>query len=215
MSFMTKLATRPTAPAPAEAPAATAGARTVEVRPYEGADRDGVLGMRLSGRSLYLRFFAGTPRIPDFYADMLGDIDHRDREALVATAGAEIIGIAEYVRDETLPEAANLAVLVADSWQRRGVGRRLVTALSRLAHDRGIAELRADVLVENHAARAALRDLWPQALATHGEEGGLVYRVALGAAEPAPGTVSSPDPAGKSTKFPGLRNRRSPSNWAG
>jgi GNAT superfamily N-acetyltransferase len=181
MGFVTKLITRPEVSLPAEDPAPP-----VDVRPYEGGDREGVLGMGLSGRSLYLRFFAGTPRIPDFYGDALDSVDHWDREALVAVADAEIIGIGEYARDTTSPDLANLAVMVADPWQRRGVARRLVTALARRAGDRGIAELRADVLVENHAARAALRSVWPDALAAHGEEDGLIYRVAIGATEPVP-----------------------------
>ncbi|MCO5970409.1 GNAT family N-acetyltransferase [Actinoallomurus sp. WRP6H-15] len=151
----------------------------VGVRPYEDGDREGVLGMRLSTLSLYRRFFAGTPRIPAFYAETLSRVDHWDRDALVAVAGTEIAGIAEYTRDATLPGLADLAVMVADPWQRRGVGRRLVTGLTRLARARGIGELRADVLVDNHAARAAIGGLWPHAAAAHGEDGALIYRITL------------------------------------
>lgn len=151
----------------------------VGVRPYEDGDREGVLGMRLSALSLYRRFFAGTPRIPAFYAETLGRVDHWDRDALVAVAGAEIAGIAEYTRDAILPGLADLAVMVADAWQRRGVARRLVTDLTALARARGIDELRADVLADNHAARAAIGGLWPHAAAAHGEDGALIYRITL------------------------------------
>ncbi|MEV5750098.1 GNAT family N-acetyltransferase [Actinoallomurus sp. NPDC052308] len=199
---MTKLNVRPASTPPAVDAAPTAGVRPYEtgdaaptvnvrpheagdaasaigVRPYEAGDREDVLGMRLSARSLYLRFFAGTPRLPSFYAEALSRVDHWDRAALVAVADTEVVGIAEYARDATLPGLADLAVLVADPWQRRGVARRLVTDLTGLARARGIAELRADVLVENHAARAAIGNVWPHAVAARGDEGGLIYRIPL------------------------------------
>ncbi|MCO5997437.1 GNAT family N-acetyltransferase [Actinoallomurus sp. WRP9H-5] len=183
---MKKLIARPAPLRLADDAPPVAGARPSEgslpvvgVRPYEDGDREDVLGMRLSARSLYLRFFAGTPRIPSFYAEALSRVDHWDRAALVAMAGAEVVGIAEYARDAALPGLADLAVLVVDPWQRRGVARRLVTDLTGLARDRGIAELRADVLVENHAARAAIGSVWPHAVAARGDDGGLIYRIPL------------------------------------
>lgn len=154
-------------------------ASAIGVRPYEDGDRGDVLGMRLSPLSLYRRFFAGTPRIPAFYAETLGRVDHWDRDALVAVADTEIVGIAEYTRDATLPELADLAVMVADPWQRRGVARRLVAGLTVLARARGIDGLRADVLADNHAARAAIGRVWPHAAAAYGEDGALLYRIPL------------------------------------
>jgi GNAT superfamily N-acetyltransferase len=196
MGFVTKLIARPAPPSGRAEPAVDvrpcqagdrevdarpyqAGDQKVDVRSYEAGDREGVLGMRVSRHSLYRRFFAGTPRIPAFYSQALSLIDHWDRDALVAVTGTEIVGIAEYTRDATLPGLADLAVMVADPWQRRGIARRLVTDLARLARARGIGELRADVLLENGAARAAMRSVWPHTVAARGEDGDLIYRVPL------------------------------------
>lgn len=166
-------------PEPADLPHDAAAPTAVVVRPYEPDDRTGVLAMRLSRQSIYRRFFIGSPHVPARYADMLTRVDHWDREALVAFAGAEVVGVAEYVRDRALSCTADLAVMVSDAWHRRGLGRRLVGALSTLALERGITELRADVLAGNRAAIAAVRSGWPDAFASRSEDGTVVYHLPL------------------------------------
>jgi GNAT superfamily N-acetyltransferase len=135
------------------------------IRPYESADADRVRAMsaRLSRRSLYERFFSGMPSLPPMYLAALARVDHHDREALLALTGDAVIGTAEYVRDHAAPDHADLAVLVADDWQQRGLARRLVTALAVLAASRGIAIFKADVLLNNRSALAAIAGGWPQA----------------------------------------------------
>ncbi|GAA4361652.1 hypothetical protein GCM10023088_02370 [Actinomadura verrucosospora] len=137
----------------------------VRIRPYGVTDRDRVRRMsdRLSAASLYMRFFSGTPRLPDHYVGLLEGLDHWDREALVALDGDEILGIAEYVRDATRAWRADLAVLVADPWQRRGLGRALVGCLSELAGRRGVTEFGADVILTNRQALMFVRSGWPAA----------------------------------------------------
>ncbi|MCO6010139.1 GNAT family N-acetyltransferase [Actinoallomurus purpureus] len=155
------------------------GVPTVDVRPYDGGDREGVLRMRLSLRSLYHRFFAGTPHIPAFYAGTLDRVDHQDRDAVIAVAGPEVVGIAEYTRDTALPWVADIGVVVADPWHRQGVATRLIGNLTVSARRHGITELRADVLAGNRAARAAIHGLWPRALAARGDEGTVIYRLPI------------------------------------
>ncbi|GAA4104530.1 GNAT family N-acetyltransferase [Actinomadura miaoliensis] len=140
----------------------------VRIRPYGAHDEQRLLRMsqRLSRRSLYHRFFAGTPHLPDNYVRSLRTLDHWDREAIVAVLDGELIGTAEYVRDATRPCDADLAVLVADSWQRHGLARILVTCLGDLALRRRITAFRADLLLENREALAALRTMWPTARPT-------------------------------------------------
>lgn len=173
MSFMTLLDERPTT-------GEAAPRARVRIRPYESADGELVRAMsaRLSSGSLYQRFFAGTPALPPKFLDALAKTDHHDREVLLAlgpgppgsgtwrgdaSGGDVVIGIAEYVRDARVPDRADLAVLVADAWHRRGVGRRLVTELAARAGRNGIAHFGADVLVTNRSALAAIAGLWPAA----------------------------------------------------
>jgi GNAT superfamily N-acetyltransferase len=161
MSFMTLLDDR------SEAVDGQGAAATVLIRPYESADGELIKAMsaRLSKHSLYERFFAGTPSLPPQYLAALAKADHHDREVLLAISAGAVIGIAEYARACDAPDRADLAVLVADDWQRRGIGRRLVTALACLAADRGIAVFAADALVTNRSAMTAIARLWPGARA--------------------------------------------------
>jgi GNAT superfamily N-acetyltransferase len=147
----------------------------VRIRPYGRADRDRVRRMsdRLSAASLYTRFFSGTPRIPEHYVGLLDALDHWDREAMVALHGGEIVGIAEYVRNATQPSRADLAVLVTDPWQRRGLGSALVSYLSQLAGRRGITEFDADVVLTNRDALLFVRRGWPAARSTR--DGGAAH----------------------------------------
>jgi GNAT superfamily N-acetyltransferase len=58
-------------------------------------------------------------------------------------------------------DRAELAVAVVDAWQRRGLGGRLLTAVTALAEDLGRTELRGAVLPENTAMLALARRLLP------------------------------------------------------
>ncbi|WP_026405109.1 GNAT family N-acetyltransferase [Actinomadura rifamycini] len=138
----------------------------VRVRPYGTADGARLRGLsdRLSTRSLYARFFSGTPRIPDHYVAIMNGLDHWDRDALVALRDGEMIGIAEYCRDADRPGLADLAVLVGDPWQRRGVATVLVRYLAQLAGRRGVRAFGADVLPDNREAVLALHGVWPDAV---------------------------------------------------
>jgi GNAT superfamily N-acetyltransferase len=140
---------------------------------------------RLSKQSLYTRFFSGTPRIPEAYVAALGTLDHWDREAMVALLDGEMIGVAEYVRLRHRPCRAELAVLVADPWQRHGLARRLVTYLAPLAERRGITGFDADVILENRGAMRAIRQGWPTAR-PDGRDGAAHYSLPLPLREPEP-----------------------------
>jgi GNAT superfamily N-acetyltransferase len=137
----------------------------VRFRPYGVTDRARLSRMadRLSADSLYTRFFSGTPRLPHHYLALLDGLDHWDREAMVALDGDEIAGIAEYVRHRGRPWRAELAVLVADRWQRHGIGGTLVAYLADLAARRGITEFDADVMFTNKGAVRFVRRGWPGA----------------------------------------------------
>lgn len=152
----------------------------VRIRPYGQRDREPLRAMsaRLTGRSLYLRFFSGTREIPDTYLRRLDRMDHWDHDALVAAIDGQIVGIAEYVRDASDPCHAELATLVADEWQHRGLGRHLITFLAELAQRRGISTFDADVMLENRVGITALQRGWPAA-APRFEGGSVHYRLPL------------------------------------
>ncbi|GGU03867.1 hypothetical protein GCM10010208_30100 [Actinomadura livida] len=173
----------------------------LRIRPYGITDHDRVHRMseRLSSASLYTRFFSGTPRLPDHYVGLLDGLDHWDRDALVALDGDDIAGIAEYVRDKKRPWRADIAVLVTDPWQRRGLGSVLVGCLTELAGRRGVTEFDADVVLENRPAIRFVHHGWPAARSTT-EGGSAHFRLPL-AAMAATGTAAA------ATANPAVRTR--------
>ena len=161
----------------------TAVPRSVVVRPLEPTDRDALLDgfERLSPTSRYLRFATPKPRLTGADLRRLLDVDHHDREALVAhdSVSGSVVAIARYVRFVDQPATAEVAIAVVDAWQSRGVGRWLLALLARRAAEEGIIRLRAEVLRANRRALLLLRRAGFVAVAW---EGAMV-------------TLESPDPA--------------------
>lgn len=86
----------------------------------------------LSSLSRYRRFRAPVDHISASELDEFAQADHRTREALVALdpVAAEGVGVAGYVRDAHDPSGAEVAYLVTDAWQHRGVGTALLERLA-------------------------------------------------------------------------------------
>jgi RimJ/RimL family protein N-acetyltransferase len=70
-------------------------------------------------------------------------------------------------RDARRPDEAEIAVAGVDAWHRRGVGRRLVTAVAERAREVGVRRLTARVLPENAPALRLLRSISPVWLTRH------------------------------------------------
>ncbi len=117
---------------------------------------------RLSPATIYRRFMSPIQRPEQAHPERLLDLDHREREAICAVAGGEIVGIARYARRAGF-EAADLAVVVADAWQRQGVATRMLGALAARAAGAGIGRFQATMHADNLAAVALLRRLQPGA----------------------------------------------------
>jgi RimJ/RimL family protein N-acetyltransferase len=116
----------------------------------------------LSPRARYLRFHSPLPRLSPQLRESLADLDGHRRVAVLAEAEELPIGVAQFVA--TSPEEAEMAVAVVDAWQRRGIGTRLLTALTQVATDLGYTRLTGSVLPENAAmlALAARLAPWPR-----------------------------------------------------
>jgi len=126
---------------------------TLRLRPPTRADTEGLLDFfrALSRRSLYLRFH-GFPRLGPELVEQLLDPDWSERGALLGTFaenGRErIVAVANYERLRD-PRVAEAAFAVADEYQRRGIGTRLVEQLARYAGRQGIERIVAEVMAEN------------------------------------------------------------------
>jgi RimJ/RimL family protein N-acetyltransferase len=133
----------------------------VAIRPVEPDDREMLAeGFgRLSPESRYRRFFTPLPELSERQLNYLTRLDHHDHEALVTVdpVTGECVGVARFVR--TAPGVAEPAIVLADAWQGRGVGSRLMGALVERAREEGIRRFEAPVLASNHEAIRVLERL--------------------------------------------------------
>jgi GNAT superfamily N-acetyltransferase len=143
--------------------ACVAGQR-IDLRLLERNDGDLIRSFyrRLSAETLYRRFMSPVVPPADALVRLLTDVDHCSREALIALDARGVAGIARYAawHDRKMHD---VAVVVADDWQRRGLGRLLMRRLGHIARARGIVTFHATFLAENRGAQAFMRRLWPQA----------------------------------------------------
>lgn len=121
------------------------------IRP-DDAERLIELYARLSRDSAYQRFFTVMRRLPPDWARFLASVDYRRRFALVVEApGAGPAALIAVARYEPAGEAgaAEVAFVVEDAWQNRGVGTRLLDELLQAAALNGIERFQAWVLADN------------------------------------------------------------------
>ncbi|MBA3367702.1 MAG: GNAT family N-acetyltransferase [Geodermatophilaceae bacterium] len=133
-----------------EADVVAADGGTVHIRPITPADADGLLGLhaRSSERTRYLRFFGPYPRVSDRDLFRFTNVDHHDRVAMIALLGEELIAVGRYERLVDRDEA-EVAFLVEDAHQGRGLGSVLLEHLAAAAQERGVRRFVAEVLAEN------------------------------------------------------------------
>ena len=115
---------------------------------------------RLSPETIYRRFHSPVVRPEQAHPERLLDIDHCNREAVVAVADGEIVGVARYFRHAGA-DSAELAVVVADDWQRQGLATRMVGGLVELARSAGVERFTASIQPDNRPALALLRRFHP------------------------------------------------------
>ncbi len=128
------------------------------LRPIRPEDADAVVALhsRFSDRTRYLRYFSPYPRIPQRDLQRFVEVDHRDREALVAEHGDQLIAIARY--DRIGADDAEVAFVVEDAYQGRGVGSVLLEHLAAAAESEGITHFTAEVLPENGPMQRVFAD---------------------------------------------------------
>ena len=108
-------------------------------------------GAHLSLRSRYQRFFSPRGFLPG-EVRRLTELDPAHEVALVATtqvAGQErIVAVARYVIDQA-DHSAEMAIVVADEWQNKGLDRTLLSQLLAHAGQHGIRSIKGAVLATN------------------------------------------------------------------
>ena len=123
---------------------------TLRLRPIRPGDAEGLLLLhdRLSLQSQRFRFFELAASRADEVSRLL-QADHDNEFVLVAEAGNRLVGVATYIRDPRTMERAEVAFVIADALQGRGVGTRMLESLAGVARDHHIETFDAYVLVDN------------------------------------------------------------------
>ena len=108
----------------------------------------------LSSKSSYLRFHGTLTDLSKKDLKKFTEPDPRNAVALIVVhsgkTGEEEIGVARYVID---PDGANceFAIVVADKWQKHGIGTRLMNALISHLQVSGVKQISGSVLKSNSA----------------------------------------------------------------
>jgi acyl-CoA synthetase (NDP forming)/RimJ/RimL family protein N-acetyltransferase len=104
---------------------------------------------RMSDRTRYLRYFSPYPRIPERDLERFVNVDHHDREAFVIVSGPRIMAVGRYERLGHDSPEAEVAFVVEDAHQGRGIGSVLLEHLADAARENGISRFVAEVLPQN------------------------------------------------------------------
>lgn len=132
---------------------------TAHLRPVVPTDRDALETMYAgqSEKTIYLRFFGYKPKLSDKELTRFTTVDHNDRVAFVLFQGDEMIGIGRYDRSH-VPEEAEVAFMISDAHQGRGIGSVLLEHLAAAAKERGIVRFSAEVLPQNRKMLNVFKD---------------------------------------------------------
>ncbi len=134
----------------------------VHLRPIVPDDADRLVRFHagLSERTRYMRYFGPTPRLPAREVARMTTVDHHNRVAIVAVLADDIIamGVYEGLAIDGRPDAAEVAFVVADEHQGRGLGPVLLEHLAGAAAENGFTKFEAEVLSENPNMVAVFRD---------------------------------------------------------
>ena len=156
-------------------------ATLVRIRPWLPGDDLllAAIGDGLSPASLYTRFLTGTPSLPRGYLRYVANAPRSRWDAVVGLIGGSVVGWAEAARLSDGGPDAELAVVVVDAWQRRGIGATLARRLAQHSLAAGVTTLHAEVLAENLPSNRLVRSLAGPSLSVTREGSLMHYRLPL------------------------------------
>lgn len=139
---------------------------SISIRPLRRADLEieSAFVEGLSQETRYNRLLGGAIRVTRAYIEQLTSIDYSRNMALAAVVMTEttevLIGVARYVMEpstDPAPAPCEFAIVVADAWQGRGIGWRMLLKLIDVARIRGVPQMYGDILSANPAMLKMVR----------------------------------------------------------
>lgn len=131
----------------------------IKIRPIrpEDASIEQSFVRELSVESKHFRFMHGLNELTQQMLVRFTQLDYNRELALIAVQehaeGDKELGVARYVINAD-GESCEFALVVADSWQQKGIGTRLMTALIDAARQRGLKNMNGEILTDNLNMRA-------------------------------------------------------------
>jgi acyl-CoA synthetase (NDP forming)/RimJ/RimL family protein N-acetyltransferase len=148
-----------------EADALVADGGAVHLRPIVPDDADALVRLHagLSVRTRYLRYFSAYPAIPPRDLVRFSQVDNVDRVALGVWLGGELIAVGRFDRlpaesAGSIGTVAEVAFVVADGQQGRGIGSVLLEHLVEIGRELDIDRFEAFVLAENRTMMRVFLD---------------------------------------------------------
>ncbi len=125
--------------------------KTAHIRPIQPEDAELLVEFyeRVSDESKYYRFFSPMPHLSERDVKRFTQVDYVNRVALVLTSAGAMIAVGRF--DMVEPGRAEVAFLVEDGHQGRGIGQLLLEHLAQAGRERGIERFVAEVLPDNQA----------------------------------------------------------------
>jgi succinyl-CoA synthetase alpha subunit/GNAT superfamily N-acetyltransferase len=141
---------------------------TAHIRPIRPEDADLLVDFygRISDQSKYYRFFSPMPHLSERDVARFTHVDHVHRVAFVMLLSGRMIALGSYEGhpvdasdpDSATDRLAEVAFLVEDAQQGRGIGQLLLEHLAQAGRERGIERFVAEVLPDNHRMIQTFRD---------------------------------------------------------
>ena len=125
---------------------------TAHIRPIGPADAELLVEFysRVSDRSKYYRFFSPMPRLSERDVERFTRVDHDRRVAFVLTLQGRMIAVGRY--DTIRTGEAEVAFLVEDQHQGRGIAQLLLEHLAQAGRERGLEKFVAERKGDTEAA---------------------------------------------------------------
>ncbi len=133
----------------------------IKFRPIHPTDEPGTrdLFYSLSQETVYYRYMSHMKRIPRKQMQNFVYVDHRNEVAIVGTvpeaSGDEIVAIGRYYLDQKT-NRAEVAFVVRDDWQNKGIGSFILKHLVNVAKRNGIAGFTAEVMRDNKPMQSVM-----------------------------------------------------------
>jgi acyl-CoA synthetase (NDP forming)/RimJ/RimL family protein N-acetyltransferase len=181
---------------------------TAHIRPIRPEDADLLVDFyaRVSDESKYYRFFSPMPNLAARDVARFTQVDHVSRVAFVMVLANEMIAVGRF--DVTAPGEAEVAFLVQDQHQGRGIAQILLEHLAQAGRELGVARFIAEVLPQNRRMIQTLQEAGYQVAGGY-EDGVMNFEFSIDATTTAMGVMQSREHRAESASIEKFFNARS------